>query len=73
MLWNQLRDNAQTAGRYLGQTLRLMVGIPDYDGYVAHMKATHPDKPVMTYEEFFIERQNARYCPGSNPGMIRCC
>jgi len=69
MLFAELRDNAQTAGRYLGQAMRLMVGLPDYDGYVAHMRATHPDRPIMTYEEFFRERQQARY--GSGAG--RCC
>ncbi len=68
-MFSDLRDNVQTAGRYLGQTLRLMVGVPDYDGYVAHMRATHPERPVMTYEEFFRERQNARY--GSGAG--KCC
>ncbi|AYH44152.1 YbdD/YjiX family protein [Azoarcus sp. DN11] len=56
-------------GKYLGQAARLMVGLPDYDTYVAHMKATHPDRPVMSYEEFFRERQEARY----NGGTGRCC
>ncbi|BAL24402.1 YbdD/YjiX family protein [Azoarcus sp. KH32C] len=56
-------------GKYLGQAARLMVGLPDYDTYVAHMKATHPDRPVMSYEEFFRERQEARYGGGSG----RCC
>ena len=46
------------AGRYLGQALRLMVGLPDYDTYVNHMRATHPDQPVMSYEAFFRERRN---------------
>jgi len=43
------------------QTARLMVGVPDYDTYVAHRRAHHPDEPVMSYTEFFRERQNARY------------
>jgi len=43
------------------QTSRLMVGIPDYDNYVAHRKTTHPGLPIMTYEEFFRERQDSRY------------
>lgn len=43
------------------QTARLMVGVPDYDNYVAHRKAYHPDQPIMSYPEFFRERQNARY------------
>jgi uncharacterized short protein YbdD (DUF466 family) len=43
------------------QTARLMVGIPDYDAYVAHRRAHHPTEPVMNYAEFFRERQRARY------------
>ncbi len=30
-----------------------MVGVPSYETYAEHMRLTHPDKPVMTYEEFF--------------------
>jgi len=43
------------------KTARLMVGVPDYETYVAHRKAHHPHEPIMSYEEFFRERQNARY------------
>jgi uncharacterized short protein YbdD (DUF466 family) len=43
------------------QTARLMVGVPDYQTYVAHRTSLHPDKPMMNYEEFFRERQTARY------------
>ena len=57
------------AGRYLAQSFRLMVGVPDYGGYVLHMQATHPERAPMRYEEFFRERQAARY--GSSTG--RCC
>ena len=53
------------------QTARLMVGIPDYDTYVEHRRKTHPDIPVMTYQEFFRERQAARYTPGN--GRFTCC
>jgi uncharacterized short protein YbdD (DUF466 family) len=59
-------------GRGLAQTARLMVGVPDYENYVAHRKAVHPGEPVMSYEEFFRERQSSRY--GENGGRIsRCC
>lgn len=51
------------------QTGRLMVGVPDYDNYVRHVRTTHPDRPVMTYEEFFRNRQESRY--GGRIG--RCC
>ena len=54
------------------QTSRMMIGVPDYDYYVQHMKRTHPDQPIMTYEEFFVNRQNARYGIGGKGGF-RCC
>ena len=38
---------------------RLMVGIPDYETYVAHRRTNHPDQPIMTYVEFVRERQEA--------------
>ncbi len=63
-------DEVGKVGRYLGQAMRLMVGLPDYDTYVAHMQATHPDQPVMSYEAFFRERQEARY---GGKGGRRCC
>lgn len=58
-------------GRYLRQSLHLMVGMPDYGTYLAHMAATHPDDVVMTYEEFFRDRQDAKY--GGKGRMARCC
>ena len=53
------------------RTARLMVGVPDYDTYVQHRRTNHPDQPIMTYEEFFIERQEARYAIGN--GRFRGC
>jgi uncharacterized short protein YbdD (DUF466 family) len=53
------------------QTARLMVGVPDYDTYVRHRQMTHPGQPVMTYDEFFVERQEARYAIGK--GRFRGC
>jgi uncharacterized short protein YbdD (DUF466 family) len=64
-----LLEDLGRAGRYLTQSFRLMVGVPDYGSYVAHIRATHPDQEPMSYEAFFRERQAARY--GSATG--RCC
>ena len=55
----------------LSQSLRLMVGVPEYRTYVDHMKMAHPDQSIMSYEEFFRERQEARY--GGKGRMNRCC
>lgn len=56
-------------GTYLGQAARMMVGLPDYESYVAHVRSQHPERAPMSYEEFFRDRQNARY----NGGVGRCC
>jgi uncharacterized short protein YbdD (DUF466 family) len=60
-LASKLRDGA-----------RLMVGQGDYDAYVAHMRATHDGKPVMTREQFFRARENARFGVGGELAF-RCC
>ncbi|HSX87724.1 MAG TPA: YbdD/YjiX family protein [Pseudomonas sp.] len=59
-------------GKYLGQAARMLVGMPDYDTYVAHMRSTHPEQTPMSYEAFFRERQDARY-GGGKGRPIRCC
>lgn len=48
---------------------RQIIGVPDYDVYVAHLRAHHPERRIPTYEEFFNERQVARYKGGGG----RCC
>jgi uncharacterized short protein YbdD (DUF466 family) len=62
---------ARTTARLGAQTARLMVGVPDYQTYVEHRRSIHPDASVMTYEEFFIERQNARFA--CEKGRFRGC
>jgi uncharacterized short protein YbdD (DUF466 family) len=58
-------------GGWAAKAARLMVGIPDYQTYVEHRKAFHPNEPIMTYEQFFRERQNARYA--CDKGRFRGC
>lgn len=43
------------------RTARLMVGVPEYETYVHRRRINHPGEPVMTYQEFFKERQSVRY------------
>jgi uncharacterized short protein YbdD (DUF466 family) len=62
---------AAAAARQWLRTARLMIGIPDYENYVEHRKEHHPGEPVMSYKEFFRERQNARYACGN--GKFRGC
>lgn len=55
--------------RWLAQTGRLIVGVPDYDLYLAHMRRRHPERTPMTREAFFADRLQARYARGTS----RCC
>jgi uncharacterized short protein YbdD (DUF466 family) len=48
-----------------------MVGVPDYETYVRHRRTVHPGQAVMTYEEFFRERRDARYAVSR--GRFRAC
>jgi uncharacterized short protein YbdD (DUF466 family) len=72
MMENRRKLFVQRLAGDLTRTARLMVGVPDYDAYVAHRKAAHPGDAVMSREDFFRERQLSRY--GANGGKIsRCC
>ncbi len=64
-----MADDDLKPWQLLVRTARLMVGIPDYENYLEHRRAKHPGEPVMTYEEFFRNRQDAKYGRGST----RCC
>lgn len=57
--------------KQLTQSLRLMVGVPEYSTYVEHMRNAHPGQAIMSQEAFFRERLEARY--GSKGKMNRCC
>lgn len=59
-------------GKSVGQGARMLVGMPDYENYLAHMRDRHPDAPVMSFEAFFRERQEARY-GGGKGRPVRCC
>ena len=65
--------NLGEAKKYLGQAAKMLIGIPDYDNYVEHDEdQTIRINRIMTYTEFFRERQEARY-GGSGEGGVRCC
>jgi len=57
------------AVRAAGRILRTVLGAPDYERYVAHVRAPHPDRAPMSRDDFQRERLDARY---SKPGA-RCC
>ena len=51
------------------RALRLMLGAPDYDRYIAHLREAHPECAPLSRMQFDRERMEARY---SRPGS-RCC
>ena len=66
-----MRRLEQTAAavRAVARVLRTVIGAPDYDRYLAHMRAHHPGCAAMSESEFVRRRLEERYArPGS-----RCC
>jgi uncharacterized short protein YbdD (DUF466 family) len=49
--------------------LRAIIGAPDYERYLAHMRSAHPDEVPLTPRAFAAERMACRY---DRPGA-RCC
>ena len=53
------------------KALKGVIGAPNYEAYLAHHKAIHPDVPPMSEGEFFRFAIDRRYSkPG---GGMRCC
>ena len=51
------------------RVVRAIIGEPDYDRYVAHMRDHHPGCEMASRDEFMRQRMESRY---SRPGT-RCC
>jgi uncharacterized short protein YbdD (DUF466 family) len=52
-----------------GSAIRTVLGFPDYERYLAHMRSAHPGDRVMTETEFRHTRLNDRY----NRAGSKCC
>jgi uncharacterized short protein YbdD (DUF466 family) len=50
---------------------RQVLGMPDYERYLAHAAATHPGEPVLSREDYCKRAIDRRYGGGS--GGMRCC
>jgi uncharacterized short protein YbdD (DUF466 family) len=53
----------------IARGMRAVLGAPDYDRYVRHVRQVHPRCKPMTRSQFEKERLESRY---SKPGA-RCC
>ena len=56
--------------RLLREALSRACGAPDYEAYLAHERAHHPERAPLGRAEFFRRRQEARYGADGPP---RCC
>ncbi len=61
--------DVQRVARRVAQVIRRIIGAPDYEGYLVHLREHHPDRTPLTEDEFRQDRLRARY---SQPGN-RCC
>lgn len=55
----------------LQQSFRLMVGVPDYQNYLEHMKKHHPDMDAMDEKTFHRYCVDARY-PTAGETLKKC-
>ena len=62
-------DTIRDALRRAGRIVRRVIGAPDYDRYLSHVRECHPGTVPMTQAEFEHARLEQRY---SQPGE-RCC
>ena len=59
----------QVSLKRAADVIRRIIGVPDYDTYLAHVRACHAGTAPMTREEFEKSRLEYKY---SRPGQ-RCC
>jgi uncharacterized short protein YbdD (DUF466 family) len=62
---SKLRDKLERAGA----VIRRIIGVPDYDTYLAHVRECHAGQVPLTRDEFEKSRLEDKY---SRPGQ-RCC
>ncbi len=53
----------------IARAMRAVLGAPDYQRYLAHIHAAHPDEEPMSCEQFMNDRMENRY----NRTGARCC
>lgn len=61
-----------TLFKRLQQSFRLMVGVPDYDTYLEHMKMHHSELTPMDAKTFYRYCVDARYPSSGNMKKCPC-
>jgi uncharacterized short protein YbdD (DUF466 family) len=65
------RSEGRSCSTFTGlvRFLRSVAGMPDYEAYLEHFRRFHPDAPLLTRRQFYMEFVQARY----GDGPTRCC
>lgn len=50
--------------------IKTMFGMPDYEKYIEHHRANHPDQEPMNEQDFYVQRLKDRY---ESSTATRCC
>ena len=53
----------------VAKIIRRIIGVPDYERYVAHVRRCHPEQPLLSRDDFSRDQLTRRY---ETPGN-RCC
>ena len=53
----------------LMSSIRRMMGMPDYPGFVKHVRACHPERAMPSEREYYEQYLERRYGNGTS----RCC
>ena len=53
----------------VARIVKTIIGVPDYERYIAHQREAHPGCEPLSREAFMRERLEARY---NSPGS-KCC
>ena len=59
--------------RLATQSAHLLVGVPDYQSYVKHRQTFHRGECVLSYTDFFRDREVARYAVEKGGGFSGIC
>ncbi len=53
------------------EALDRLLGLPNYERYLAHMQHAHPEQPALSRRAFYDQAQRSRYESGAD--RPRCC
>lgn len=63
------RRGGEAMGHGVLAAVRRVLGMPDYEAYLAHLRAHHPGCRLPSEKEYFEEFVRAKY----SGGPTRCC